>query len=94
MRSHLQFQPRVRVTLPAPGRIEAERDGVRLRIGHHPGLRAQALRGDEARPAGWYSPLFGIREPAWAVCLTRAAGDATPLDLLLEWPAPARASAA
>lgn len=85
MRSHLHFHPRVQVALPAPGRIEATRDGVVLRIGFDPALRREALRGDEQRPAGWFSPLFGIREPAWTVCLVRAPHAAARLDLTLEW---------
>jgi len=85
VRSHLHFHPRVQVALPAPGRIEARRAGVVLRIGFDPALHREALRGDEQRPAGWFSPLFGIREPAWTVCLVRTPHAAACLDLTFEW---------
>lgn len=30
-----------------------------------PGFSLELLRGDEDRPAGWYSPRFGVRVPSW-----------------------------
>ncbi len=83
--SHLHFHPAVSLSLDAPGRIVAARDGVTVTVSHDPDLRVERWRGDESRPAGWYSPLFGIKEAAWSVRLGRADGGAAPLALRFTW---------
>jgi hypothetical protein len=43
-----------------------------------------AHRGEPAPPAGWYSPGFGRKQPAWLLVGSGSAGK-QPLETRLEW---------
>ena len=57
--------PECRVEQTAPSAVGIERDGVRVRLALDGSLQVRLARGEPQ--AGWYSPLFGVKEPTCTV---------------------------
>jgi len=71
--AHWHVDPRWTLRTDGQGRLRADHcDGGEAWILYDAGDVLLA-HGDEASGLGWYAPVYGVIQPAWTACITRAA---------------------